>query len=146
MILSMEKDFWKWHQFKRILNISEKNTEFHEREVWFCSIGINVGIEMDGKNNNFSRPVLILRRFNLETFWEIPLTSKLKSGKYYLRLKSMPQSNLVLSQLRLWDKKRLIKKMLTIHEDEFERVKSRIRSLLYETEPPKQEVPRRPKP
>jgi mRNA interferase MazF len=130
MILSMEKDFWRWHNLKSRINDSDKNIEFHEREIWFCSIGTNVGREFDGKSRSFSRPILILKKFNLETFWGIPFTSKLKTGKYYLKIESMPQSNLVLSQLRLWDKRRLIRKMLTITEKEFETVKLAIKNLL----------------
>jgi hypothetical protein len=34
----------------------------HEREVWGCSLGANIGVEADGKHDNFERPVLVLMK------------------------------------------------------------------------------------
>ncbi len=44
---SMEKDFDKWNNQKKIINLRSNNTDFfyHEREVWWCAIGVNVGFE-----------------------------------------------------------------------------------------------------
>ena len=60
----MEKDFQKWHSEKEKLHARSNAPFFHEREIWWCSLGLNVGFEQDGKNDNFERPVLVLRRFN----------------------------------------------------------------------------------
>ena len=37
-----------------------------ERDIWWCSIGVNIGDEIDGKNELFHRPVLILKKFSSE--------------------------------------------------------------------------------
>lgn len=57
----MEKNFDKWNGEKKRVNIRDENTLFHEREVWWCSLGVNIGFEQDGKNDIFERPVLIIR-------------------------------------------------------------------------------------
>ena len=44
----MKKDFEKWHKKKTDIDNSSKRLFFHEREVWFCSIGMNIGYEQDG--------------------------------------------------------------------------------------------------
>ena len=38
-------------------------------------MGVNVGHAMDGKNQFYHRPVLIVRKFNPHLFFGVPLTS-----------------------------------------------------------------------
>lgn len=42
---------------------SQSFTNFKEREIWFCSVGKNIGTELNGRyekrNDTFSRPVLV---------------------------------------------------------------------------------------
>ena len=109
----MDKDFKKWHGKKQDIDKSANRVYFHEREVWWCSIGINVGFEQDGKGDRFARPVIIFKKFNNEVCWAIPLTTKLKSGKFYLsvNLEDSIKRSAILSQLRLVDSKRLYQKI-----------------------------------
>jgi len=79
----MHKDFWKWHAKKEVLNNAEGTTFFHEREVWWCALGANIGFEQDGSSELFTRPVVILSKFNLDAGLVLPLTAKPKTGKYY---------------------------------------------------------------
>jgi mRNA interferase MazF len=58
----MKKDFRKWHFRKKLVHESKNIPYFYEREIWWCSIGLNVGYEQDGKNDNFERPVLVLKK------------------------------------------------------------------------------------
>ena len=75
----MKKDFQKWHTKKtEIERSNDIRIFFHEREVWWCTIGSNVGFEQDGKGEKFARPVLIFKKFNKEIFWALPLSTKIK--------------------------------------------------------------------
>lgn len=48
------KDFNQWNKEKKGLeNVGHDILAFHEREIWWCSIGINLGDEQDGKNELF---------------------------------------------------------------------------------------------
>jgi mRNA interferase MazF len=60
---------------------------FQEREVWWCNIGVNIGDEEDGKSEFFSRPVLIIHKFNKKVFWGIPLTAQVKDNPNYHKIK-----------------------------------------------------------
>lgn len=64
---------------------------FKEREIWWRSIGTNIGTEEDGKNAHFERPVLVLRKFNRDIFLGLPLTSTRKDHRYHFhyRLKGI---------------------------------------------------------
>ncbi|MFY9990557.1 MAG: hypothetical protein WAL40_05890, partial [Rhodoplanes sp.] len=81
----MEKDFDGWNKIKKEVNAYELRRDFfyHQREVWWCAIGVNVDVETDGKQVNFERPVLVLQKFNKEMFWGVPLTSRGRTGEFY---------------------------------------------------------------
>ncbi len=76
----MENDYDNWNNLKK--DTSKKNRVFFDKgEIWFLSMGKNIGDEEDGKNQNFERPVLITRKFNNNVFLSVPLTSQPKEGK-----------------------------------------------------------------
>lgn len=104
---------------------------FKEREVWWTSVGANVGHEQGGKNSNFERPVLVLRKFNKHIFWGIPQSSRGKVGKYYYQTEDGGKSySLILSQLRVFSSRRLLRKLRTISSPEFTEIKDKIRNLI----------------
>lgn len=105
----MLKDFITWINFKINLQNSGKPKPFKEREIWWCSLGVNVGIETDGKNEKFNRPVLIIKKFNQHQFWGIPLTSQIKEeNDFYFKVLIKQKVNYVcLTQMRVFDVKRL---------------------------------------
>ncbi len=109
----MGKDFWTWHNKKEKVDGKETRVFFHERKLWFCHLGTNVGFEQDGKGENFGRPVIIFRKFNKEVFWGIPLTTREKGGKFYfpIIMENKEPRKAILSQLRLLDAKRLYQKI-----------------------------------
>lgn len=125
----MKKDFQKWNEKKEKIHESADSFFFHEREVWWCSLGINVGYEQDGAKN-FIRPIIIFKKFNNRIFWGIPLTTKDKNGKYYYKFAFLNKNNTaILSQLRLLDSKRLVDKMGVMEEGDFLKIKKAINKL-----------------
>src|SRR3989344_6646831 len=109
----MKKDFQKWHTLKQNIHNEKERRFYHEREIWWCSLGENVGFEQDGKGSDFARPILIIRGFNKEVFLCVPLTTKNKKGKYYadIDLGDKVIRKVILSQIRLIDSKRLQEKI-----------------------------------
>ena len=128
----MMKDFQLWHREKTQIDSDKIRPFFHEREVWFCSLGENVGFEQNGKGESFLRPVVILKKFNNEVLWALPLTSKLKGGKHYSKVsfKSGEYSTAILSQIRLIDAKRLQYKVGNIAASQLVEIKEKIKQFL----------------
>jgi mRNA interferase MazF len=124
----MEKDFKDWHNKKEAIDRENTRTFYHAREVWWCSIGLNVGFEQDGKGAKFSRPILILKGFSKEVFLAVPITTKNKDGKYYheIDLKDGIKRKVILSQIRLFDAKRLQEKITMIDRAQFSEIKKAI--------------------
>ena len=110
----MTKDFDSWNKEKKQVNNSELGYDvfYHSREVWWCAVGVNVGVEADGKHHNFERPVLIVRKFNKDMFWGVPLTTKERDGHFYQKLThDGGVSWAALSQIKTFSTKRLLRKI-----------------------------------
>ncbi len=113
------------------LIIKETNPRIKEREIYWCSLGYNVGFEENGKGENFRRPILIVKKFNNNLFWGIPLSTKIKDNKYYktITIKNEKQSAMI-SQLRVLDSKRLDQYICQLDEKDFNLVKKEIIDIL----------------
>ncbi len=124
----MKKDFQRWHQLKSDLHEKSGQALFQEREIWWCALGANVGFEQDGSGELFTRPVLILTKFNLDVCLVVPLTARLKKGKYYFPVGNITGRDAVavLSQIRFIDRKRLAKKIATLNESTFQKLTAQI--------------------
>ena len=122
----------EWTKIKlRVSQKSSENVYFYSREIWWANIGSNIGFEQDGKNFDFSRPVLILRKFNKNMLWVLALTSKNKSGNYFHNLYCKNENyTFILPQLKLVSSKRLIRKINKISIDYFEVIKNKIKEFL----------------
>ena len=128
----MKKDFQTWHKDKSNIHEDKERPYFHEREIWFTSLGANIGFEIDGKGEKFMRPIIVVKKFNNESLWGLPLTKNPKKSKYYFSFsfRENQLSTANLSQVRLIDSKRLQYKIGDIHEKDFVKVKEKLRQLL----------------
>ncbi|OGI95324.1 hypothetical protein A2917_02040 [Candidatus Nomurabacteria bacterium RIFCSPLOWO2_01_FULL_42_17] len=128
--MEYKKDFDKWNEKKKYIDQKEISDGifFNEREIWWGSLGLNIGYEQDGKNENFERPLLIIRKFNRDIVWVLPLTTIAKNNKFHYKLKSSG-SFVILSQVRLLSTKRLLRLIETINENEFNEIITKTKEL-----------------
>jgi len=126
------KDYNLWHKLKTWLHNEKPRVFFHEREIWFCFLGSNIGFEQDGHGDKFLRPVIIVKKFNNEIFLGAPLSETDKKGIYYFHFSFTQgvKSNAILSQIRLLDAKRLKYKAGDISVGDFAELKDKLRQLL----------------
>lgn len=132
--MEFEKDFKNWATEKEKIHFSENDTDayFHEGDIWWCKLGVNIGNEQDGKGMKFSRPVLIIKKFNQFLFWAVPLSTILKHNPYYALCQNLDQRirSAMISQLRLISVKRLTDKITSAEKDSFMNIKKAIKNLL----------------
>ena len=132
----MSKSYEEWHRLKSRIEDGHKVPYFREGEIWWCSLGANVGVEEDGKNELFERPVLIFRKFNEQMFWAFPMTSKSKRGKFYFSLRMHNTEGFVIfSQLRTLSGKRLIRRVGKVRGRKFIELKRSFSSFINESDP-----------
>ena len=132
MFLQKAQSIITWTKLKIRLHHKDQHAPFFfEREIWWASLGSNIGVEEDGKNELFERPVIITRVFNLDLVWVVPLTSKLKNGKFYFPFVHEGKTySAILSQMKPLSTKRLIRKIRTISLNDFVEMKNRLQILL----------------
>jgi mRNA interferase MazF len=121
------KDYEKWHPLKKKINNEPRELlHFHEREIWHCHLGENVGFEQDGRGEKFLRPIVIIKKFNNNLLWGIPLTKTIKpknsnATKYYYEFAFAEEfkSQAILSQMRPLGQERLVRHIGTMSEEQF---------------------------
>ena len=133
----MNKDFETWTWEKKFLD-TRKETIFYVniREIWQVKMRINIGFEENGKEQ-FLRPVLVLKKiWNL--FLTVALTSKGKEKHtFYHKFQTVQLHNpkyqessyVILSQIKVMDKKRFFENVGTLPEEEFFQVQKKLRDL-----------------
>lgn len=132
----MQKDFDIWNELKKKINADTKTIEPDrfpkEGEVWMSAVGKNIGFEQNGSGDNFSRPILITKKFNNHMFWAVALSTKQKKFDFYYNFTD-PNNNKVsaiLAQLKLISIKRLNRKLYDLPNNQLEEIKSRLKDFL----------------
>ena len=128
----MNEDMYdEWNSLKNEISQSKKTILFKEGEIWWCSLGCNIGSESFGKGKNFSRPVLVLKKLSHETSICIPLTSKVKVGSWFAKISILSTDRYVmLNQIRMIHIKRFQRRLTHIESSDFLNVKEKLKVLL----------------
>ncbi len=121
----IQKDFDVWNMNKKLIHADNDNKLYRTRDIWWCSLGVNIGFEEDGTGNTGERPVVIVRGFSKQVCLIMPLTSSEKSNPYYISLGIVNgrKAFVITSQIRLIDTKRLINKIGVVDQDLFETIR-----------------------
>lgn len=128
----MRKDFDGWNEEKKRTNDRTDVPFCHDRELWWCALGVNVGFEQDGSGDNFRRPVLVLKGLSTETCFVIPLTTSARRHPLRPSVGKVEgkQAHALLSQMRVIDTKRLVRKIGYLDRDIFEDIRKAARGML----------------
>jgi len=134
------KDFDGWIEKKKEYHYQNLLPPmFKERDIWWVSIGINVGYEEDGKHERFLRPVLVLKKFNRELFLGIPMSTKVKDNRYYIQVSVQDEIvSVLISQIRVFSAKRIQDKLGELDKGDFEKVKDEVVKMITFSPLPKQ--------
>jgi mRNA interferase MazF len=140
MQTSFPKNFDQWIEKKKDCHYRKMIPPmFKERDIWWVSIGVNVGYEEDGKHDKYLRPVLVLRKFNRELFLGLPMSTKIKDNQYYFQVTVKDQTvSVLISQLRVFSAKRIEDKLAEIDTKDFKRVKDEVVRMISFSPKPKQ--------
>ncbi len=94
--------FNQWNVIKQQLNVQDKKISFKEGDIWWCSLGQNIGTEIYGKGALFRRPVFILKKLSSYSCVVVPVTTKGKIGSWYFEFKTSNLENrwLALHQIK----------------------------------------------
>jgi len=141
-----QDEFDKWNKIKKQLNKKE-NIEFYQGNIYFMSIGKNIGYESIGKKELFLRPVLVYKKLSKSTFIGIPLTSKQKEGSYYFSFnyKKGITSTAMLNQMRVFDIRRSEYLSGKVNKNIYKNLENKINEFMKITSPKRRGMPTRAK-
>ncbi|OGI78106.1 hypothetical protein A3C57_01795 [Candidatus Nomurabacteria bacterium RIFCSPHIGHO2_02_FULL_33_12] len=127
----MQKNFDAWNNKKIKIHNNETYNHPQEKEIWWCSIGMNIGSEVYGKGDDYTRPVLVINAEGSESFIGIPLTSKVKNKKYSCIIKTDDNilHTALVYQIRSFDKRRLTAIKYVLSDQEYLKIKEYINKL-----------------
>ncbi len=130
----MEKDFDKWNILKQNIELTNKPLKvfLQPRDVWMISFGRNIGFEQNGTGDNFSRPVLIVKKFNNQMFWVVPLTTRQKNLDFYYNFidPSKRPVSAIMAQMRLISIKRCKRMLYRLNQNDFESILKKLADFL----------------
>ncbi|MFA5995600.1 MAG: type II toxin-antitoxin system PemK/MazF family toxin [Patescibacteria group bacterium] len=133
MLLKIIQEFNAWSKLKIDIHLSKKSQTFYfkEGQIWWVSLGQNIGSEENGKNFHFERPVLILKKFNADMFLAVPTSSKIKPGNYrYIFQRNHLQYTINLSQMRVISAKRLLRRLGKLEAEDYKNIQNMFRKLV----------------
>lgn len=123
--------FDQWNEVKKSLEVEDRVAYFKQGQLWWCNIGQNLGAEVYGKGIRFTRPVLIFRKLSSRQFLGFPLTGKdHEVGNWYCTFRHAGQvMTAMLYQARVLDKKRLIKRIGQVDDEDFMKITQAFKTL-----------------
>ena len=117
----MLKDFVRWLKLKEELHDRQQRPPLvSERDIWWASVGENIGSEINGKSQLFSRPVIIYKKLSHGFYFVIPTTTQKKNGSWFVGFRQQGKAMIAcLHQARAIDHRRLSSKLGTLDDEDF---------------------------
>lgn len=127
------KRFFEWIKLKQKLDGKQKRAPYvSESDVWWASVGENVGAEIDGKSQYFSRPVIIVKKLSRGFYFVVPTTTQKRTGSWYVSYWHQGlEITACLHQVRAIDFRRLHSKLGELDSHDFERIKYAMKKLYF---------------
>ena len=129
-----DKEYDWWNKLKKEIQSDTNEPDYFpkEGEVWMSSLGKNIGFEQNGSGTNFSRPILVVKKFNNHMFWCASLSTKQKKFDFYYNFidPNGEKVSVILAQLKLVSVKRLKRKLYDISSDNLKKIKGKLRKFL----------------
>lgn len=127
----MQKEFDNWNEQKKQLENAKQEILFKQGEVWWCAVGANIADESCGKGKIFTRPVLVLKKLSGQNYIGIPLSTKRKTGTWFIDIKIQGETvSALLYQIRMFSANRFQRRLTTLDSADFALVKEKLEVLL----------------
>lgn len=127
------KNFFDWIKVKEKIDKEERKEEISSEvvrrgEIRWSVFGVNIGREMDGKGENFARPVLVLHTIGDSLALVVPLTSKKKTIPGYIDFTWLDNHDCIcINQIRIVSTKRLLKRLAKVSDLKLKSAKEEIK-------------------
>ena len=112
------KNFDGWNNIKKKIDQNNR-APVKEGEIYWCSLGLNISVEQNGRFDTFQRPVIVIKKFSNQIVLVSPLTTKMHEGNWYLTKNILGiKQQIILNQIKPVDTRRLTESLGEISESE----------------------------
>ena len=123
------KDFDTWNNLKKKVD-TKARVQANSRDIWWASLGLNVGSEQDGKGDGYERPVIVVTKLSPNMYYVIPLSTKCKSSTMHIPFShETVDGYALLDQMKALDAKRFIRKVGYVDKERFAEIISKLKSI-----------------
>ena len=126
----------EWNNIKKRTQKKEFKLTVKPREIYWVKIGKNRGSEEHGKDKDFTRPVIIIRRLTYDLFLGVPLTTTIKNNDYFHsfsyinKTRGKIDNSAMILQLKTFSIKRVMNKIGKINKDDFEIIVDKLKEIV----------------
>ncbi len=118
---------WAKKKLRHNQKENQRDLYFHEGQIWWAALGQNIGLEINGKSEEFNRPVLIIRKYNQHACFVLPLTTQIKSPSVWYQVILKEDDAQIkraanISQGRIISTRRLLSKQCSVNAKELKRI------------------------
>jgi mRNA interferase MazF len=114
------KRFDEWTEVKKKIEKEERIISLRKGDIRWCSIGVNVGMEIDGKGAGFTRPVLVLRVIGSHLALVAPLSTKIKTIPGYIAFDFQGKTlSVCANQIKMISQKRIYERQGKMSNNKF---------------------------
>jgi mRNA interferase MazF len=126
------KKYDDWNKVKKQIDSKEILITYKERDIFWANIGENIGFEQNGKGSDFMRPILVFRKFTNKMFLGVPLSTQLRDGSFFFQFQFLEdkKSTALLVQTKMFDVKRLERRIGMINKDDFKNMEVKMKKLM----------------
>lgn len=104
----ISEGFLAWAKIAKEVEKRDRPEMLKAGVVYWCNYSVNIGSELVGKGEGFSRPILVLALLNERLALVVPLTSQPRVGANYIEVMINGRLEyLVLTQMRAMDSRRV---------------------------------------
>jgi mRNA interferase MazF len=125
------QSFLDWIKVK--INLHKKQyipPTIKEGDICWASLGENVGAEINGKGELFTRPVIIFKKLSKYSYVAFPTSTQIHTGRWYMQYTENEKTVVAcLHQIRAIDYRRLSKRMGTMSLKDFSLLKLEFQKL-----------------
>lgn len=123
-----QKNFDSWLGVKKRIEAEERKIYIRAGEIRWIAFGVNVGSELDGKGDSFTRPGLIAHVIGSHLALVVPLSTKVKDVPGYLSFEWKEKTTaLCIHQIRIISQKRILSRKGRISFNRLKIIKDEIK-------------------
>ncbi|MBI4224768.1 MAG: type II toxin-antitoxin system PemK/MazF family toxin [Candidatus Sungbacteria bacterium] len=121
------KDFDNWNKAKKRVDTEDRDISIRSGEIRWVSLGVNIGSEIDGKGESFTRPALVLHVIGSHLALVVPMSTKVKDIAGYIPFEwKGTKMALCVHQIRIISQKRILSRKGKISLTRLSAIKSEV--------------------